>query len=265
MNSGAYSEDKKFKVYCHINTVNNKRYIGITCQDLNQRFRNGKGYKSSPHFNYAINKYGWDKFKHEILFEDLTLEEAKEMEIELIQKYHTRDPSYGYNMTPGGEGYCGEDSPWFGRHHTEEAKKKMSEKRKGIPKSEEFKKYMSEKLKGRKFSDETRRKMSENHADYRGEKHPQYGTHIDPEHHKRMMELCHTPEAIAKMKAHKVWYSGDKNPNAKRVMCIETGKIYTTVNEAAADNGCRPEKISDVIHGRRKHTKNLHFKLLEKE
>ena len=60
---------KNFIVYRHVNEVNGKVYIGITCQSLNDRWRNGKGYGKSTHFAHAIQKYGWDNFEHEILFE----------------------------------------------------------------------------------------------------------------------------------------------------------------------------------------------------
>ena len=50
---------KKFTVYMHTNRLNNKKYIGITCQDPKKRWRNGKGYKNG-YFASAINKYGWD-------------------------------------------------------------------------------------------------------------------------------------------------------------------------------------------------------------
>ena len=258
-------QDKEFIVYCHTNKINNKKYIGITCQEPEQRFRHGKGYKASPHFYHAIEKYGWDQFEHETLYSGLTIDEAKEKEIELIKKYNTRDENFGYNITPGGEGYCGEDSPWFGRHHTEEAKAKMSAARKGVPKPESMKKKLSERLKSRTFSEETRRKMSENHPDVSGEKNPMYGKKMDPEHQRKMVIASKTPEAIEKMKQNKTWNSGAENPNAKRVICIETGKIYGTMNEAAADNGCTPSKVSAVCHGHMEHTHHLHFKILEKE
>lgn len=259
------TQDKKFALYCHQNLINSKRYIGITCQLLNSRWRNGKGYRNSPHFNSAIQKYGWENFSHEVLFTDLSKEEAEAKEVELINKYHTRDNRYGYNIAAGGSVMCGEDNPWYGQKHSEESKRKMSEKRKGIPKSEEFKQMLSQKLKGRKFSEETRQKMRENHADFKGKNHPRYGISPPKEHMERMCKLSKTPEAIAKMKAHKVWYSGAKNPNAKTVMCLETGKIYGTMKEAAEDTGCNASKISAVCHGKRKHTNHLTFKIVEEK
>ena len=33
-----------YKVYVHINKVNGKRYYGVTCQKVNRRWKNGKGY-----------------------------------------------------------------------------------------------------------------------------------------------------------------------------------------------------------------------------
>lgn len=64
------------------------------------------------------------------------------------------------------------------------------------------------------------------------------------------------------MKRNKVWYSGKGNPNSKKVICIETQKVYDTLNEAATDNGCNPSKVSAVCHGKRNHTNNLHFKFV---
>lgn len=79
----------------------------------------------------------------------------KNKEIEMIEKYNTRDSQYGYNITPGGE-----DNPWYGKHHSEESKKKMSEARKGVPKTEEWKRKISESNKGRVVTKETKAKMS---------------------------------------------------------------------------------------------------------
>lgn len=95
-------KDKNFKVYMHT-SPNNKRYIGITCQRPIKRWGgNGCGYVGNEYFWRAIQKYGWDNFQHEILFECLTKEEAEQKEIELIAYYDTTNSSKGYNMTAGG-------------------------------------------------------------------------------------------------------------------------------------------------------------------
>ncbi|MBP3801390.1 MAG: hypothetical protein J6I85_05165 [Clostridia bacterium] len=53
-------------------------------------------------FYSAIQKYGWNNFSHEILYTNLSLEEANYKEAELIQKYQTTNPQYGYNIEKGG-------------------------------------------------------------------------------------------------------------------------------------------------------------------
>ena len=61
------------------------------------------GYIKNEHFYRAIQKYGWDAFKHEIVAEGLTREEACALEESLIAEYHTQDYNFGYNITSGGE------------------------------------------------------------------------------------------------------------------------------------------------------------------
>ena len=63
---------KTYTIYKHTNIINNKSYIGQTCQDVKKRWGNGLGYKTCPIFYQAILKYGWDNFTHEILEENLT-------------------------------------------------------------------------------------------------------------------------------------------------------------------------------------------------
>lgn len=82
-----------------------KRYVGITSKQPHLRWgKNGNNYYYNDHFTRAINKYGWDNFKHEILFNNLTAEEASKIEIELIRKYNLTDENYGYNHNNGGIG-----------------------------------------------------------------------------------------------------------------------------------------------------------------
>lgn len=95
-------EERIYKVYMHT-LPNGKKYIGITKQDVARRWQNGKGYKSNSRFYRAILKYGWDNIKHEVLFENLTQDEAYQLEREMIALNESNNPNYGYNQTEGGE------------------------------------------------------------------------------------------------------------------------------------------------------------------
>ena len=114
-------------VYVHINKVNNKRYYGITKQNVEKRWgKNGYGYKNNEHFWRSIQKYGWDNFKHEILFENLTKEVACLLEECYILLYDTMNIEKGYNNSSGGEHNSpskhtidkylrGENNPMYGK------------------------------------------------------------------------------------------------------------------------------------------------------
>lgn len=92
-------------VYVHRNTVNNKRYVGITSKtNPKERWgRAGNGYYNNKHFYASIQKYGWSAFEHTIIAERLTVDEACALEQELIDKYHSNNPLFGYNVCAGGE------------------------------------------------------------------------------------------------------------------------------------------------------------------
>lgn len=116
-----------YTVYMHEHRVNGKKYIGITSQDVYKRWSNGKNYKHTSYFRNAIEKDGWDMFRHEVLYTDLTYEEACKIEAELIEKYKTNNRLYGYNNSNGGEKGA------LGSHHklSDETKMKMSKSKTG--------------------------------------------------------------------------------------------------------------------------------------
>lgn len=92
-------------IYLHRNKLNGKVYIGQTIQqNPEDRWKNGKGYKTCYYFYNAIQKYGWDNFEHVILEqnENWTQEELNIKEKEYIAKYQANNPQYGYNITSGG-------------------------------------------------------------------------------------------------------------------------------------------------------------------
>ena len=166
-------EERKFVVYKHT-SPNGKVYIGITSQKLNRRFRDGKGYYNNKHFYNAIKKYGWDNFSHEVLFDNLTEEEAKLMEQFYIALYDSF--KNGYNRTLGGEGLLGYTpteetriklrNANIGKKPSPETIEKRIESLKNAWKdpnslfnSKEFRDKMSKINKGKTFSEDTINKM----------------------------------------------------------------------------------------------------------
>ena len=116
----------------------------------------GKRYNGSTHFKYAIQKYGWDNFEHEIIKDNLTKEEADYWEKHYISFYNSTNCNFGYNISLGGH--------HGGHPQTIETRKKISENgyhmgMLGKKHSEETKRKMSEARTGHGFSDETIEKL----------------------------------------------------------------------------------------------------------
>ena len=165
--------ETKYCVYCHT-SPSGKRYIGVTGRKPEKRWNYGKGYVENPYFIKAINKYGWESFAHEILFDGLTREEASRLEKELIAKYETTNRSKGYNIDLGGlygdKSLSEETKKKIGNshrgrfteaqwdavrkrkpieyHHTDEIKKIIGDSHRGKPLSEEHKQKLSTAHKG---------------------------------------------------------------------------------------------------------------------
>ena len=88
---------KSYYIYKHT-FPNNKVYIGITSKKPEYRWgKEGKEYwYSNRKMFYAIKKYGWNNIIHDILFNNLTKEEAHKKKlnslnsiIQQIQKWDT--------------------------------------------------------------------------------------------------------------------------------------------------------------------------------
>lgn len=125
---------------------NGKVYIGITSQKIQRRWRNGEGYRKNTLMHRAIQKYGWHNISHEIIFKDLTKEQAEQKEIELIKQYNSNNNKFGYNICAGG----GVNIP------TTETREKIGQASKGRTHSLETKIKLSKTLKGRIVKKESR-------------------------------------------------------------------------------------------------------------
>ena len=216
-----------YTVYQHKNKINGKIYIGITSQKPEDRWGSqGCNYKSSPHFYSAIQKYGWNNFEHNILFTELTKEQACLKEQELIKEYDLMNREFGYNSTSGGDIFV----------MNEETKQKISQAMMGNknglghPCSEEKKKKISEAQKGRKFTKEHKQKLSEAAKN-------------------RHVPCSEDKKQTLKEKSHK-----------KPVYCEELDKVFESVQECGRQLGIPATNISKLCNGRGKTLKGYHLR-----
>ena len=220
------NNDNNYIVYKHT-SPSNKVYIGITSQSPNRRWRNGNGYKGQTYFWRAIQKYGWNNIKHEILFDKLTKEEAEQKEIELIAHYKSNDETYGYNMSTGGESGS----------------------------------------KGYKYSDEQKQHMRDAHSGDKngmyGKHHTK--TSIEKNRIKHLKENL-SPDTISKMSAAKKGKKRNRSSvekqietMSKKVVCIEKMIVYKSAKNANALTGIDSSCISKVCRGQRKTAGGFHW------
>lgn len=150
------AKTRDFIVYEHKNKINGMRYIGITSCSLDKRWgKNGSHYKKNAHFWNAIQKYGWDGFEHNILYSGLSMQDACTKEKEIIEKYQTYNPSFGYNNTKGGEEVI---------EFSDQSKQRMSNSKKNRVITKEWREHLSESGKGR-IPWNTGKHLSEEHKE----------------------------------------------------------------------------------------------------
>ena len=217
-----------YTVYQHKNRINGKVYIGITSQQPEDRWgSDGSKYKSSPHFYSAIQKYGWSNFEHNILFENLTREQACAKEQELIAYYNSTNREFGYNSTSGGESFV----------LNEDAKKKKSESMlgnknaMGYPCSEEKRLKISSAQKGRRLTKE----------------------------HKEKLSVAATQRHVPCSEEKKEKLSG-RYPHKKKVYCEELDKVFDSVQQCGKELGIPATNITKLCNGRGKTLKGYHLK-----
>ena len=243
-------------VYAIVNKINLKLYFGSHSWEGTGVDKNYYG--SGKLIKRAVNKYGKDNFiVYPIKFYD-TIEECRQAEEELLNKYNIADNPYCYNLKNSAIG------SEKGKPLSDETKKKLSQANKGKTLSDETRQKISQARKGITFSEETRKKISQAK---KGEKHPMYGK-------------THTEEAKQKMsKAQK----GENNPmygrthtentrnkmsqahGGKPFVAIKDGKIkiFTSQHECSRVLGLCVSAINSCLKGRRKQTGGYTFKYIE--
>lgn len=202
-------------IYKITNMINGKMYIGQSI-DIERRWKEHRNFnnnkeKNKPLYN-AFKKYGINNF----VFEVETIcneEELDDLETYYISFYNTyvhSENSNGYNITLGGSGSRGyvaseetkikisnstkgENHYNYGKHLSEEHKKKLSELRKGKYIGEDNPNYNNHSLKGRMI----------------GENNPMYGKHHNEETKQKIREA-----------------------NSIKIICVTTGEVFNSAKEA---------------------------------
>ena len=143
-------------IYKTTNLINGKIYIG---QHKAEKFDESY-FGSGKLLKQAIQKYGKQNFKCEIVIACNSKVELDEKEIFYIKNLNCQDKNIGYNICKGGE--RGPGGPMFkGHKHSIETKRRMSENRKGC--------------KNGNFGNRWTRTPEMKYGSIKGEKNPMFG------------------------------------------------------------------------------------------
>ena len=148
--------------YMVTNNINGKVYVGSHSwkgEGLDPNY-----YGSGTAITRAVKKYGKDNFQVEVLYYYNTVEECRADEERILTEYDVKNCPHSYNCKNSAIGFTsedmkgktvsdetrqklsqalkgennplygkrGKDTPMYGRHHTEEAKRKMSQAKKNV-------------------------------------------------------------------------------------------------------------------------------------
>lgn len=246
------------EIYLLTNTVNGKRYVGVTSKGVLARWKQHcytAKCKAVTYLHRAINKYGKESFTVEHIASALNPTVAVEFERDVIKQYAPE-----YNQTNGGEFTVG-------RRVTEETRRKMAEGQKGRKHSAERRQQHGEAIKQKLKDDPVYRNKIFDALDKaranaftpaanakRGA--AAIGRPMSLEARKKISDahigMRHTQEVIDKI----------SEKHRKPVECITLNTTFDSVLEAAEATGVYFSNISEVCRGKRKRAGGLVFKFV---
>lgn len=210
-------------IYVTTCKVNGKKYIG------QRKYSHGwQSYLGSGQaFRNAVRKYGTHSFSREIICEAETPEELNQLEYEYTVKFDVVNSDDWYNLCYGG-------NATHGYKFSEETKKVMSAKKKGV---------------------------------YDGEKNPMYGVHRKhtEEELKRIVPYLSSSKDQSGEKNINFGKTYGENPRAKSVVCVELDKVFDSAKRASHELGINHNSIIAVCKGKRNRAGGYHFKYANTE
>ena len=224
-------------VYRHIRLDTNMPfYIGIGIDDkLIRAYEDRKGRRSEWWLRIA-KKHG---FSVDILFQEISIEEAKKKEIEFIKLYGREDLGTGslINQTNGGDGCNG----WKANDETR-GKMREAAKIRGtwMLNTPEIIEKRAKSMRGNKRNEEQKEKLA---SWQRGVKKPK-------ELIEKMRATKLLPENVEKSR---------NQPNCKKVICLNNGTVYRSAAEAARQLLVSRAAVSMCCLGVLKSVKKLNF------
>lgn len=223
-----------------------KRYIGKTKRTLSERQGyNFTGYENCTVLWKAIQKYGVENIRQDILFEnDMSDDYASRLEQMCILLFKTNcnkfsSPKFGYNLTDGGDGLTG----W---HPDEERLKVLQAQMREL----------AEKRRGTHPSEETRKKQSDAKKGKPG--HPM------PEHLRKQLSLANSKETmseVTRMRREKAYEDKKKKVIAVQRYTKEN-MIFNSVEEAAIFFGVSMSTVTRWCRKTRNPSVNYDFDYL---
>jgi len=213
--------------------VNRKPYVGKTMYTMEGRRKEHERDASNGSillFHRALRKYGFHNFEWKVLMGSDDLEDLRDSEIVMIKQLKSRSPN-GYNMTDGGDG----GDTFSGKHHSPEARAKISESNKGrvasnrgIPHTEETKVKIREATKGRvawnKGIPNLALKGKTPPCSFRGRKHTKETKELLRENHLGKKHTKETKAKISKSKTGVPCKRKEKTPVMNEVdFCLTMG------------------------------------------
>lgn len=219
--------------------------------DTNEVFYVGKGknkrYKQLKKNKYFMDMYNTHKCDVRIVFDKMTEKEAFNKEKELIAYYRKNTEYRLTNVTDGGEGTSG----WKA---TDDFKQKQSKLNKEKWQTEEYRAKMTAirndengVYKSKEFSEKISQLVQ-------GEYNPNYGNSWN-EKQKQHLSQLRKDLGLAK---------GINNPNAKSIICLETGEVFNLISEAQEKYQVKNiSSFSIALKNRYKTAGGLHWLVFE--